>query len=228
MSANAPSAYSQVLATVGLARVETEALALAGVLAADGAEAQASQVRRAYLDLLEELKLIAVRIAALATDEIKHAEASSRVRPDTGGAGGARLGDWVGQSDPLIEVEGSVGINDEDPLYHNVSWWWTNEEGYSGHIGRTIQGLFEPGGSAPSGALFRVHPLFAPAGRGPKGVIKNPIPARHFVRDGARAAEAKWHGEVRAAKRKFLARCDKAVVAAARPTPRPAKRRRRP
>lgn len=224
--ANHPAAYSQVLATVGLAKIEAEAVALAGVLEADGAHAQASQVRRAYLELLEDLRAVSVRVASLATDEIKNHEASSRVRPDTGGAGGPRLGDYVGKSDPLTEVEGSVGINDEEPLYDNVSWWWTNEEGFSGHVGRTIVGLFDPGHAGPNPAEFRVHPLFTPMAGG-RGVIHNPIPPRWFVRDGARLAEARWHAEIRAAKNKFLARCDRALIAAPSPTPGTRRRARR-
>lgn len=220
-----------ILATVGLAALEDEALALAGVLEADGARAQASQVRQAYIQLLASLNAIAGATAQFAEEAIKQAEASSRVRPDTGGAGGPRLGDYIGKSDPLTAVEGSVGINDEDYLDSTVPWWWTNEgprEGgdFSGHIGREIRGLFQPGSSRPSPAEFRTHPLFSP-GRGGKGVIESPIPARHFVRDGGQQAATRWHAQVQAAKRRFLATCDRALASAPRPKP-PTGRRRKP
>ncbi len=217
--------YSIILATVGLSKLEVEAISLASVLEADGAHAQASQVRAAYIQLLSTLNAIAVETANYASRAIKEAEATSRVRPDTGGGGGPRLGDYVGASAPLPAVEGSVGINDEDVLYSNVSWWWTNEEGYGGHIGREIRGLFDPGHDAPSPAQFRVHPLFTPM-HGGKGTIQNPIPARHFVRDGGQQAATRWHSQVQAAKRKFLASCDRALVAAPRPKPRAGGRRR--
>ncbi len=205
--------YSMILATIGLSNVEGEALALASVLEADGAHAQASQVRAAYIELLSSLSAIAVTTAAFAEEAIKDAEATSRVRPDTGGGGGPRLGDYVGISDPLTAVEGSVGINNEDILYDNVDWWWTNEEGYDGHIGREIVGLFDPGHVGPDPSQFRVHPLFTPM-KGGKGTIQNPIPARHFVLEGGREAEARWHAQVQAAKRRFLVACDRALVAA--------------
>ncbi len=217
--------YSMILATVGLSKLESEALALASVLEADGAHAQASQVRSAYIRLLGELNAIAVATAQFAESAIKDAEATSRVRPDTGGGGGPRLGDYVGSSNALTAVEGSVGINDEDTLYDNVSWWWTNEEGYGGHIGREITGLFDPGHDAPSPAQFRVHPLFTPM-KGGKGTIQNPIPARRFVRDGGQQAATRWHAQVQAAKRQFLMACDRALVAAPRPKSSAARRRR--
>lgn len=209
--------YSQYFVTLNLSRLETEAVELALVLEADGAIAQASQVRRAFIRLLEELKAIAVKIARVAEQRILHAEATSRVRPDTGGAGGIRLSTNLGISHPLPEVEGSVGINYEPDL---VDWWWTNEEGYDGHIGREIQGLFYPGAVGPHATEFRVHPLFTPSKGGPKGVIRNPIPARHFVEHGAAEAEAQWHLEVRAAKARFLGECDRALTAKVRPKPR--------
>ncbi len=218
--------YSMILATVGLANLEGEALALATVLEADGARAQASQVRSAYISLLAELNAIGIATAKFARQAIRDAEATSRVRPDTGGGGGPRLGDYVGVSDPLPAVEGSVGINNEDILYDNVSWWWTNEEGYGGHIGREIKGFFQPGNSPPGQGSAGQHPLFTPTRAGKKGVIRQPIPARSFVRDGAYKTEAQWHQQVQAAKRRFLTRVQQATAATSTPSRRPGGRRR--
>lgn len=228
--AGAAQDYSMVLATVGLADLESEAIHLSQTLDADGAVAQASLVRQAFLKLVRELQDIAVRIARQAQQDIRDAEVNSRVRGDTGGGGGARLGDYIGESDPLPGVEGSVGINNEQALSQSpVYWWWTNEEGYSGFIGRTIRGTFQPGSASPSPGQFRQHPLFQPGGGG-KGVIRNPIPARGFVGTGAHKAEAEWHGLIRGAKGRFVAEVTRAVASAPPPVRpgAPRARRRRP
>lgn len=248
------SAYSAVFATVGLAALEEEGIKLAAVLDADGAFAQASMVRQAVITLLDKLKLIAREIAAVAQEEIVREEVEGRVRPDTGGDGGERLEDYIGRSHPLDAVEGSVGVNYEPILYERVPWWWTNEEGYSGHVGRTVHGFFFDAGwtgaSRPDPGQFREHPLFAPQGsqrdsnvygpdhdfqpaaKGPKGTrpgmhIRNPIPERRFVQKGAQRAEGEWHRRVRAARAHFVQTIDRAVAQAARPAPRPTGRRGR-
>lgn len=238
------TAYSAVFPTKGLADLQEETLKFAAILEADGDRASASVVRNAFFRLESELKDIARHIAALATEEIQRAEADSRVRPDTGGDGGKRLEDYLGESNPLDVVPGSVGVNFEPPLYQNVPWWWTNEEGYSGHIGRVVHGYFYDSGftnpSAPSGAQFREHALFRAEGpqqesgfrlddgeqyekpgRGarPAMVIKNPIPERRFVREGVRVAEAEWHARVRAARSRFDATVDKVFATPVRPAP---------
>ncbi len=205
--------YSFYFTVSGLAALQDEALALAAVLDADGAPAQASRVRQAFIKLLAELNSIATTVAAFAEEEIKSVEESSRVRSDTGGGGGPRLNDYVGRSHPLSAVEGSVGVNFEPDLYAAVPWWWTNEEGYSGHEGRVLKGFFEPGHAKPASDQFREHPLFTASG-GPKGIINNPIPARHFVERGGKRAEVKWHALIQAAKRTFVAECDRALAAA--------------
>jgi len=215
--------YSQYFVTVGLAKLEEQVIALAITLEADAAPAQASQVRRSYIKLLAELNAIAAKIAQLAEKEILHAEATSRVRDDTAGGGGPRLSANLGKSHPLPAVEGSVGVNYEPDL---VSWWWTNEEGYRGLIGRELVGVFNPGGVAPNIGQFRVHPLFGgrsyASGEAPKGrgaIIQNPIPERRFVERGAAAAEVQWHTEIKAAKARFLAEVDRALTAKPRPKP---------
>lgn len=240
--AGAPGDYSAVFATVGLARLEEEAIRLSAELDADGAPAQASLVRQAFVRLLEELKTIARTTAGQAELFIKEAQLSTRVRPDTGGGGGPRLGDFVGESHPLPGVEGSVGINDERVLEDNVPWWWTNEEGYSGHVGRQVTGLFFDSGftspSRPDPGRFREHPLFAvgkgigkQGGKGTRMTIQNPIPERRFVRDGMQRAETEWHAAIRTARTRFLGECQRAVAAAPPPKVRPlggSPRKRRP
>lgn len=213
--------YSSYLTTHGLPEVLEAVHRAQSRMDADGRPAQAQLIRRAYVKLISELEKIATETAAYGEKTIKENEVVSRVRPDTGGGGGPRLEDYVGVSRPLTAVPGSVGLNDEEPLYDNVPWWWTNEEGYSGHVGRELVGVFTPGNAAPSGAEFRVHPLFRPLAKGPKGIIDEPIPAREFVKDGVADAEAKWHARVRAAKRHFDGEVERVMLMSRRPTVRP-------
>lgn len=183
-----PGDYSIILPTRGLAALEREALRLSAQLEADGAPAQASLVRRALIDLLAELRSIAVTVANRAHAEIREEEFATRVRPAPTGDNPS-LQDFIGESAPLPGIEGAVGINDESALdAAGMGWWELQELGSDVHVGREVHGFFEPGHARPSGGEFRAHPLFAPAGKGPKMTIKNPIPERSFVRHGARVA----------------------------------------
>ena len=234
MSTGDASKYSVVLPTIGLAGLEQEAIRLSRTLDADGTPAQASLVRQAMMRLLRELEEIARKTAVLAEQSIKDAELSSRVRPSTGSSG---LNTYVGESHPLPTVEGSVGINYEPTLYAHVSWWWTNEEGYSGNLGMKFIGAFGDAGfsspAKPDPSRFREHPLLR-VGKGPgtgKGTIQNPIPAREFVKDGAVIAEAAWHAQIRAAKARFIRECERAhldAMAIKRQRAAKTTRRRRP
>lgn len=121
------------------------------------------------------------------------------VRPPTGNRPGledsivsvAPLGGQIATG--LVEValvdklEGALGTG-------GAAYWRTQEFGYTGNVGRTIQGVFTgAGGSAPPDpTLFRQHPVFMP-GAGGKGTIGRPIPAKHFLRDGSDAALVLYH-----------------------------------
>ena len=129
----------------------------------------AHKIRQAFTEYERELTQIAARIAILAEKSIKAAERSSRVRPDTRGGGGPRLNAGVGKSRPLKAIPGTVGVNDHEwAVTKGVDWWWTNETGYSGHIGRVVHGFFYDAGgggrSRPDPAAFREHPIFRPEG----------------------------------------------------------------
>lgn len=220
MSTADPAAYSEVLATIGLAGLEAEAIQTARVLEADGTPAQASIVRQAFLRLLTELEGIAVIISRQAEAAIKEKERTSRVRPD--GARGDSLNDYVGESHPIPGVEGSVGINYEPKLENGASWWWTNEEGYRGNLGRKFIGAFQDagysGGSRPNPGEFREHPLLTigKVKNSGKGTIRRPIPARRFVRDGANDVKPEWHKQVQAARRRFMGEVERALIASQR------------
>lgn len=205
MSQN-PDDYTYVLATVGFSGFVKEALRLELVEAADDQPNRASLIRQAIARLESRLEKVALDTAKSAEALVKGEEIATRVRPDTGGGGGPRLNDFVGVSSPLLAVPGSVGINHEPTLDNNgVRWWPTNEYGSSARVGGTFIGAFD--GTKPSKNMRRQHALLV-MGRTPgagKGTIEEPIPARHFVRDGGRAAEVQWHAQVRAAKAAFMA-----------------------
>src|SRR5215831_239537 len=171
---------------------------------------------RAYSRFKLELTAMGVSIAEEGTKIVRRHEHDSRVRPDTFGGGGARLEDHL-RCEPLPLFKGiswgSVGIVNETELDAEVPWWWTNEEGYSGHVGRVLYGEFVGmGGSMPPDPLeFRTHPLFQP-GPGGSGVIRNPIPARHFVASAAPEIMTAWHAAYDAVYADFLAEIDVALA----------------
>ena len=157
--------------------------------------------------LLRELEEIARKTAVLAEQSIKDAELSSRVSRSTGSSG--RTLTW-GSLILCQQLKDRSVSTDEPTLYAHVSWWWTNEEGYSGNLGMKFIGAFGDAGfgspAKPDPSRFREHPLLR-VGKGPgtgKGTIQNPIPAREFVKDGAVIAEAAWHAQIRAAKARFI------------------------
>lgn len=213
MPSASPNDYSMLLNTVGYSKFVERAIYVEEILRADGEVAQASRVRRALQRLEVDLNEAAKTVARMARVEIRRAERQSRVRPDTGGVGGKRLANFIGVSLPVPRLPGTVFVNDEKLLEENVPWWWTNEEGYSGHIGRKFIGAFyesgwrSPTAPNPQDGGGRTHPLLQ-IGKGPntgKGTIKEPIPERRFVERGAAVAAVEWHRLVRAAKERFMA-----------------------
>lgn len=198
--------YTYIHTVVGFGTIFKAAVGLEEFLIADGSPRQAAAVAAALAKLESKLIEIAKETAIEAEASIQDHEVNSRVRPDTGGGGGPRLGDFVGRSAALTAVPGSVGINHEPTLDNNgVRWWPTNEYGSHALIGHTFIGAFD--GTKPSKAMSGQHALLV-MGRTPgagKGTIEEPIPARHFVEDGMRAVEPQWHTRVRAAKAEFAA-----------------------
>lgn len=111
---------------------------------------------------------------------------------------------------------GAVGIGDEDAMNDLVDpefpgagpYWQTQEYGSTAHVGREIRGFFfdarftNPTRPARgyTGNKAIAQPLFLPGsvatgprgGSGGKGTIRQPIRARHFIRNGARDAEVHW------------------------------------
>jgi hypothetical protein len=211
-----PANYSGLYIMRGHAAFYTKVMTAVDVLRADGAQAQAQLLLAAFEDYWATLRKVAADIAAKAEEAIVRAEQDSRVRPDTAGGGGPRLEDYIGKSDPLPSLPGSVGVNNEEMLRHSpVSWWWTNEEGYSGFIGEERQGFFfgEGGGGRgfiPSSSMAGQHPIFKPyGGRAPTMLIDNPIPERRFVERGYDEVMADWHTEVDRARAAFISEMER-------------------
>lgn len=224
-------AYSALLVTEDFAGLQARFIQNYDLLEAGGYPNLAQLLRSAFFRFRTDLEEVARETAKKAALYIREEEVRSRVRPDSGGGlDGIRMEDYLGESAPLSAVPGSVGINFEPSLYDNVPWWWTNEEGYSGHIGRVVHGFFYESGftnaSAPDPGSSREHPLFRAegpqrdsnsfgpdhgrqsprlGGRGerPGMRIENPIPAREFVRLGLARAEGEWHAGFARAKARF-------------------------
>lgn len=102
---------------------------------------------------------------------------SEGVRSEVLGPGAVGIGS-LGEMDTVVGTDGRP-------------YWRTQEYGSDHNVGRIIYGLFQPGGAAPSQEDFRKHPVFQPGAEGGGAmIIRRPIPARHFMRDGAGVAES--------------------------------------
>lgn len=201
-----PDRYAFELDTFELPGLASAVNAAEANLRRTGHSKLADRMLKAYGTLIRDLEYLAAAVAGAGTLSLIEKERSSRVRPDTLGGGGPRLEDFL-QCDPIPEIPGAVGVANEDVLDGGVPWWTTNEEGSSARVGGHIFGEFFSGGfgsgSFPDSGMKRVHPLFEPGPEGGPGVIREPIPARHFVRDAIPGIEARWLRGFREAKGKF-------------------------
>lgn len=160
--------------------------------------AKREQVRQILTRMWKEYEKLGVDGAIKADELIRARIRATAVRPPTSGRLESGI---ISRPLPTTWPAGAVGIADIDaldkaavnPRFHAAGpYWRTQEYGYAGHVGRRVPGYFQPGGARPSGAEFRVHPYFeqvgGAGGRAPRGtpamVIRKPIEARHFLRDG--------------------------------------------
>lgn len=179
-------------------------------LRAEGNSIGADKVLRAYIALRDGLIALGQRMSQRGTEILRRKEEESRVRPDSLGGGGPRLEDYL-QVDPLPVIPGSIGIADETLLDAHVPWWVTNEVGSSANVGRVLFGAFLNAGGGgetpPSSGERRQHPLFdaGASENAGSGVIKNPIPARYFVRDAVAEIQAEWHAGFSALVKDYIA-----------------------
>lgn len=214
-----PNNFSTVFVVRGFAAFEGEVTQTIATLEAMGHPERAKVVKSAYRRYVMRLEDISEEVAAVARTEIVEAERASRIRDDTMGEGGARLEDHIGFSEPYYVVPGTVLVNDEQELEDNgVEWWWTQEWGYSGHVGREIHGFFHDPGFAraswPNPTQSGDHPLFTATGEntGGTGTIERPLTARGFTQEGAHHAEAEWHALIHQARRDFMGELARAAA----------------
>jgi len=139
----------------------------------------------------------AVLTAKQAEELIEHRINATQKRPDPpGGAFTRRLRDAIAcRALPTVLPGGGVGIGDLNRLNEVAdeqgrAYWRAQEFGSSHLVGRTLPGFFQPGRSAAGDAPPRTHPIFEVTGEGAPMTIKNPIPERAFLREGALLAEA--------------------------------------
>lgn len=142
-----------------------------------------------------------VQTVKIADEAAREAIIRTRVRPNYStfggmfeglapGAGRKRLEDAI-HSEPLGLGEVGIGSIQELDTVVGVDgrpFWRTQEYGSTHNVGRTVVGLFQPGNSLPDQTMFRQHAVFIAGAGGPMN-IQRPIPARHFLRSGAEAAE---------------------------------------
>jgi len=176
-----------------------EAAALGKELPGDQAQGVAAEALAALVE--RQVIETTVQVAKLSEQAVREHIAKTRVRPDhevfggmfqgfAPGGGRKRLEDAI-KSDAL--GLGAVGIGSIEELDTVVGldgrpFWRTQEFGSTHNVGRVVFGLFQPGNSLPNQQQFRQHPVFIAGAGGPMH-IQRPIPARHFLRDGAAVAE---------------------------------------
>lgn len=179
-----------------------------------GRPAAADMLVRAYGQLRDELEALGPEMAVAGTATLRQMEKTTRVRPDTHGGGGPRLGDslFVGQVGGAL-LPGSIGVANLDILERDVPWWITNEIGSSARVGGELFGTFYGGGgsaAAPAFDMFREHPLFEPGKSSVAGlgIIHNPIPARHFIERSVPIIDRVWRTKFEAIRGRFEAKLD--------------------
>jgi hypothetical protein len=176
-----------------------EAAALGKDLPGDNAQGAAAEALAALVE--RQVIETTVQTAKISEEAIREHIAKTRVRPDYENFGGMFQGFSPGSGRKRLEDAiksdalglGAVGIASIEKLDTVVGldgrpFWRTQEFGSTHNVGRVVYGLFQPGGSLPSQQQFRQHPVFI-AGQGGPMRIERPIPARHFLRDGAGVAE---------------------------------------
>jgi hypothetical protein len=170
-----------------------------------------------------DLELGVARKTALRADQaIRQRIDATRVRPRRPGGKSGQLSSRI-KSEPLPSrplALGQVGIARMEELDKVVNpdfpnakaYWRAQEYGYDfsqhprdkrGNV--AIRGFFQPGNAPANGGQFRQHPYFETAQGAPRMVIRRPVPARHFLRDGTDNAVNYWHAEQQAVQRTIVA-----------------------
>lgn len=174
-----------------------ELLAEAAVIARELPGPEAAAIIELATSVRAGVAVAAIETAKAADSAIEHRIDITRKRPEAGAWRGSRkrLNEGI-RSEAL--GNGAVGVGAISDLDQVVGtdgrpYWRAQEEGTSANIGRILFGTFEGPGitpGPPNQAEFRVHPVFTPGDglAAGSGTIRRPIPARHFLRDGAAIA----------------------------------------
>lgn len=173
-------------------------------------DATAQEMDRAFVELVEGLEQLSLNWSVLGTEILRTHERESRIRPDTLGQGGPRLGDYL-FVDPILAAPGSIGVANEDELDAHVPWWPTNEFGSTTQAdeGRVLFGVFfEPGPETrPSGDNAGEHAIFQARGRGEyrgSGIVTKPIAPKQFIRSAWQEISQGWTADLTALYAKFV------------------------
>lgn len=190
------SAFFSVLPTppglVGGIALLTEALTLASALPG-GAGGTRGAIERVIAVTEQSIAEASVLTAQFADKAIEAHIDATRVRPKISSFGfnvpKRTLAEGVKSEVIGIGAIGIASIGELDTVVgtDGKPFWRTQEYGSDHNVGRVIYGLFQPGGAMPSEGQFRQHPVFEPTAGG-RMEIRRPIPARHFLRDGAAEA----------------------------------------
>lgn len=191
--------YFKVLPGIrGLGQFWVESLRLFGELGAinhPAAPAKRALLGRVIFDMETEIRAGELAVADATDKAVRANIVATQRRPDNP-AGPSMIHGIESRPLPYPEnlpffAVGQVDIGILDNAATGVSgkpYWPSQEFGYTGHVGRTMHGAFQPGNSARNPALFRVHPVFI-AGSPPNvpTTIKKPIEERAFLRSGVMA-----------------------------------------
>jgi hypothetical protein len=187
-------------------------------LRSSGRPLAADVLVRGYSTMRDELLLLGRDIALFGTKALRESEKKTRVRPDTLGGGGPRLGDaLVAEAIDQNIMPGAVGIADMDILDADVPWWLTNEIGSHGRVGGRLYGVFygQDDAGPPEASQFREHPLFQAgntSGLAGVGFIERPIPARYFIAKAVPVIDTEWRGTFAGIKQRFESELARAIV----------------
>lgn len=229
--------YARRVIPVGIADLIDNCYNLLATLEREGpaARGQVTLVRRAILDFERDLESMSRRFAGRADTLVKETLDARRVRPERT-EDPIRLKDHI-VSDPLSlgGLHAGVGVARIEELA-KVPWWRTQESGSHHLVGTQLYGYFygadRSRGSrrAPNPDERRQHPIFQ-TGKGRRLIIRNPIPAKFYLRDGSAALGVEWRAAFDRIQAELVAKIDTALAGGPRGPvvprrPRPGPRRR--
>lgn len=211
----------------------------------EGFPALAEQVAALYTDMNTRIRAVALSTAEVFEEEARDRLNATQVRPDSD-RGPIKLVDqikaqawdpnerfafgWVSMG-VLFDLDQAVNPNARTGK-GKQPYWRAQEYGYT--YTHPLTGFFVGAGGSPlfnpSGAMYRLHPMFAVTSKGGPLPVPRPIAARGFLAHGRDRALQHWYREMEAIDRQVAARVDRIVAEitglGARPTGRPRRPRK--